>query len=106
MRMVKAPITFNRNGKYTVIPVVSSPVDIVNAVTPPAIIDNSNLPWWAYVLAVLAILVVISLLRLILIQLCNLPNWVYWIVLLAILLTIPLYLTPLTGWIYKLIKKL
>lgn len=99
-------LTFNRNGKYTVIPVVSSPVDIVNAVTPPAIIDNSNLPWWAYVLAVLAILVVISLLRLILIQLCNLPNWVYWIVLLAILLTIPLYLTPLTGWIYKLIKKL
>ena len=28
-------LTFNRDGVYTVIPVVSSPMDIVNAITPP-----------------------------------------------------------------------
>lgn len=33
-------LTFNRDGEYTVIPVVSSPIDIVSAITPPLIIDD------------------------------------------------------------------
>lgn len=28
-------LTFNKEGDYTVIPVVSSPIDIINDITPP-----------------------------------------------------------------------
>ncbi len=53
-------LTFNRDGVYTVIPVVSSPIDIVNSITPP--VDMQKLEWWEILLIILCLIVVIWLL--------------------------------------------
>ena len=54
-------LTFNRDGVYTVIPVVSSPMDIVNAITPPVQMPD-EIPWWQILLAVLLIIVLLIIL--------------------------------------------
>lgn len=54
-------LTFNRDGIYTVIPVVSSPMDIVNAVTPPVQMPD-EIPWWQILLAVVLIILLIIIL--------------------------------------------
>ena len=54
-------LTFNRDGAYTVIPVVSSPMDIVNAITPPVQMPD-EIPWWQILLAVLLIIVLLIIL--------------------------------------------
>ena len=54
-------LTFNRDGAYTVIPVVSSPMDIVNAITPPVQMPD-EIPWWQILLAVLLIFVLLIIL--------------------------------------------
>ena len=41
-------LTFNRDGVYHVIPVVSNPIDVVGAITPPVEFDGNN--WWIIVL--------------------------------------------------------
>lgn len=58
-------LTFNRDGTYTVIPVVSSPIDIVNAITPPVQMPDGT-PWWMRLLSIaLLIIAVITLAKLI-----------------------------------------
>lgn len=58
-------LTFNKKENYTVIPCVSSPIDIVNAITTPTHVPDDT-PWWYYVVAfVLFILVVVLLYKLI-----------------------------------------
>ncbi len=47
-------LTFNKDGVYTVIPVVSSPIDIVNDITPPVNLPD-DIQWWKIILAILLI---------------------------------------------------
>ena len=54
-------LTFNRDGIYTVIPVVSSPMDIVNAITPPVQMP-SEWEWWQILLAIVLIVLLIIIL--------------------------------------------
>ena len=54
-------LTFNRDGVYTVIPVVSSPMDIVNAITPPVQMPD-EIPWWQILLAIVLIVLLIIIL--------------------------------------------
>ena len=50
-------LTFNKDGVYHVIPVVSSPQDIVNDFTAPA----TEMEWWKIVLAVVLLILLIVL---------------------------------------------
>lgn len=54
-------LTFNRDGVYKVIPVVSSPIDVVNAVTPPVQMSD-EIPWWQIVLGVILLILLLMLL--------------------------------------------
>lgn len=51
-------LTFNKNGSYRVIPVVSDPLDIINGLQPPA----PGIDWWKIVLAIIALILLIVLL--------------------------------------------
>lgn len=51
-------LTFNRDGVYHVIPVVSSPIDIINGFTPPA----TRFEWWKIIIAILLLVLLIILL--------------------------------------------
>ena len=48
-------LTFNKDGVYHVIPVVSSPMDIVNSFTPPP----PEFQWWKLVLALLILVLLV-----------------------------------------------
>ncbi len=54
-------LTFNKDGDYTVIPVVSSPIDIVNSITPPVNMPD-EVQWWKLILAILLIVLLIVVL--------------------------------------------
>ena len=95
-------LTFNNDGVYHVIPAVSSPIDIVNAITPPVDMDG-NIPWWAYVIVVLAEIVVLLLLRLILCTACGLPWWLMLILLAVTILLDVFFINTFAGWCYSLI---
>ena len=96
-------LTFNNDGEYHVIPAVSSPIDIVNAITTPVDMADSDIPWWAYVIVVLAEIAVLLLLRLILCTACGLPQWLMFIFLaLAIVLDV-FFINTFAGWCYTLI---
>ena len=51
-------LTFNKEGEYTIIPVVSSPVDIYNDITIP----ESQIPWWYIILGILVLILALWLL--------------------------------------------
>lgn len=51
-------LTFNRDGVYTVIPVVANPIDVVGAITPPMEFEANN--WW--VLLIVAVVIILVLL--------------------------------------------
>ncbi len=51
-------LTFNKDGVYRVIPVVSSPTDIVNGFTAPP----QELEWWKILLAVVLIILLLIVL--------------------------------------------
>ena len=50
-------LTFNKDGVYHVIPVVSSPMDVINGFTPPP----AEFEWWKIVLALLILVLIIVL---------------------------------------------
>ena len=54
-------LTFNQEGVYTVIPVVSSPIDVVNDITPPVNMPG-EMDWWQIILALILITFLIVLL--------------------------------------------
>ena len=54
-------LTFNQEGVYTVIPVVSSPIDVVNDITPPVNMPR-EMDWWQIILALILITFLIVLL--------------------------------------------
>ena len=54
-------LTFNKDGDYTVIPVVSSPIDIVNDITPPVNMPD-GMEWWQILLAILMVVLLVVLL--------------------------------------------
>ena len=51
-------LTFNKDGVYTVIPVVASPIDVVNGISAPP----RTLDWWKLVLAALLLILLLILL--------------------------------------------
>ena len=71
-------LTFNKEGEHTVIPVVASPIDIVNDVTRPVNM-SSGLPWWQALLAALSLILLLFILWPVLPQIIN---FVVWLVLL------------------------
>lgn len=95
-------LTFNNDGEYHVVPAVSSPIDIVNAITPPVDMD-SDIPWWAYVIVVLAEIAVLLLLRLILCTACGLPQWIMLIFLAVTIVLDVFFINTFAGWCYSLI---
>lgn len=48
-------LTFNKNGVYHVIPAVSSPIDVVNDITPP----KEEFQWWKIAVAILLLVLLI-----------------------------------------------
>lgn len=65
-------LTFNKEGVYTVIPVVNSPIDIYNDITIP---DNSGLEWWQILLIVLLLVLLLIVLWPILPYIINALIW-------------------------------
>ena len=57
-------LSFQKDGIYTVIPVVASPIDIVNAITPPVNMPD-GLAWWVWLVLALIIIVVLVVLSII-----------------------------------------
>lgn len=55
-------LTFNKEGEYTVIPVVSNPITIVDDVTPPTNIPTSEVQWWRIILALVLLVLLLVLL--------------------------------------------
>ena len=53
-------LTFNKEGVYTVIPVVASPIDVVNDITPPVNMPG-EMDWWQIILALILIVFLIVL---------------------------------------------
>lgn len=51
-------LTFNKDGVYHVIPVVSSPIDVINGFTAPA----QKLEWWKIIIAVIILIICLILL--------------------------------------------
>lgn len=51
-------LSFLKGEDWTIIPCVSSPIDIVNAITPPTHIPD-DIPWWQIVLAVVLFVLVV-----------------------------------------------
>ena len=74
-------LTFNKEGIYTVIPVVADPIDAIGGITPPVDLPG-ELEWWQVVFALAMIILLILLLA---------PLWPY--ILKAIL------------WVYDYIAK-
>lgn len=95
----------NEDGVTTVIPVVMSPQDVISGITPPLEEDySSNDPaWWAYVIIVLAEIIVLLLLSLVLCKICNLPSWVMIILLVIVIVMDILFIEALalqvTEWL-------
>ena len=68
-------LTFHKDGVYTVIPVVSSPIDIVNAITPPVQLP-SDWEWWQILIAVALFILLIVILFPILPYVVRLVLWI------------------------------
>ena len=73
-------LTFNKDGEYAVIPIVSSPIDIINNITPPTSFTDETSVWKT----VLALLLVILLLVLLAPILPYIIRGMVWIVTLPI----------------------
>lgn len=55
-------LTFNKDGEYAVIPVVSNPITIVDDVTPPTNIPKEEVQWWRIVLSFVLVVLLLVLL--------------------------------------------
>lgn len=53
-------LTFNRDGVYKVIPVVSNPIDIINGITPP--LQDETKIWWILLLIIIVIIILLLVL--------------------------------------------
>ena len=51
-------LTFHKEGKYTVIPAVSNPIDIVNDITTP-VHNEPELEWWKIVLIAVGVVILL-----------------------------------------------
>ena len=98
-------VTFSNGEKSVVLPVVSSPVDVIPDATPPLITTEDSLPWWAYAAAGLAAVVVLLALRLLLVTICGLPSWVFLLIVVAVLFTAMWWFDPFATWLYGILSK-
>ena len=71
-------LTFNKEGEYTVIPVVSSPIDIVSDITPPVAVDD-GLNWLQLILMLILIVILLIILAPVLPYIIR---FIFWIILL------------------------
>lgn len=85
-------LTFNKDGVYTVIPVVSSPIDIVNDITPPF----EKPDWLEWIKRILAIIVLIVILIVLAPVLPYVLKFVVWVI------TLPFRAIV---WLVKSLKK-
>ncbi len=98
-------VTFTSEEGDTILPVVSSPIDLVADVEYPLYTtsDDDGVAWWAYVIIVLAEIIVLLLLSLILCKICNLPSWVMIILLVIVIVMDILFIEALalqvTEWL-------
>ena len=69
-------LTFNKDGEYTVIPVVSSPIDIVNDITPPVNMPD-EVDWWKIALALILVVLLLVLLAPVLPYIIQGIGWVF-----------------------------
>lgn len=53
-------LTFNRDGVYTMIPVVSNPIDIINGITPPVEFKTSSRFWFWLIVILIAIVILVG----------------------------------------------
>lgn len=83
--------TFNKDGVYTVIPVVSSPIDHISAYTPAVTPDDNN--WWEWLLLILGLIILLIILM---------PVMPYIIKLLVWIICSPF---KLLAWIFRGFKK-
>lgn len=58
-------VTFFKDGVNTVIPVVSSPIDIINDFTPPVNWPEDETPWWVWLVLALVLLIVLIVLSIV-----------------------------------------
>lgn len=54
-------MSFTKNGVNKIIPVVSSPIDVVSDITPPVNMP-SGIEWWQIILAVLLLILLVVIL--------------------------------------------
>lgn len=94
---------FVKNDVVTIIPVVADPVDVYPALTPTEDLEKDNIPWWAYVILIVAELVVLFVLRLVLCKLCGLPTWVFLIVLAAVVVLNLFFIQTWAAWLAGLL---
>lgn len=77
-------LTFNREGTYTVIPVVASPINVIPDVTPP--LEPESNPWWKtliYIaLAVIAAILILRFLPNIIEAIIVIIKWIFYIIVL------------------------
>lgn len=68
---------FTKDGVYTAIPVVSSPIDIVPGITPPLNIngENGSLDWLWIILAIIAVILLLPILMPILTLVIKIACW-------------------------------
>ena len=85
-------LTFNKEGVYTVIPVVNNPIDIYNDITIP---DNSGLEWWQILCAIICLFLLLYLL-----SATGILSFIVEVIIWLILLPF-----RLIGWIVKVFKK-
>lgn len=86
-------LTFKKDGIYHVIPVVSSPIDIINPITPPANWPEDGFDWLKLLLGLLALILILVLLAPLL---PFIFNFIIWIIVLPF---------RLIGRLFKALKK-
>ena len=97
-------VTFTNGGIDTVIPVVSSPMDVVADATPPVITTTDSLPWWAYVIVVVFELVALFVLRVVFCTVCGLPKWIWWILFIVIIALDIFFISTFAWWGYRILS--
>ena len=98
-------VTFTSDGTDTVMPAVSSPIDVIPDATPPVnTTEDGGVPWWAYVILVVGELIVLLVLRLVLCKLCGLPNWLMILLVAAVVVLDIFFLEVLSAWLAALLE--
>ena len=89
-------VTFSNGETAVVLAVVADPVDNAGEITSPIDNPETTVGWWAYVLAVLFVLLVLVVVKLVC-SLLSAPKWVYLIIFLVVVVLTCILITPLAA---------